>query len=113
MIIAIIPKSSSVETLLNNLSEADFSLSDVSVVLKNQKLRDQIADDAGPLKGVTFANLTASLVQHGLSKQDAQQYANAVAHGQALVAMNVAPESQQAAVEMFNDYSPQLLKVQA
>jgi hypothetical protein len=105
MIIGIIPKVSSIETLLNNLSEADFSLSDVSVILRDQKKRDAVADDVGPLKGTAPANLVAKLTQLGISKQDAQTYSNAVAKNQALVAMNVPQGSEDSAVEMLKDYA--------
>ncbi len=111
MVIGIIPSTSSVETLLNNLSEADFDLKDVSVILKDQKLRNKIAQDAGPFKGATAATLAARLTKLGLSKQDAQAYVDAVNNGEAFVAIAPPPESQQAAQEMLNDYQPQLVKV--
>ncbi len=110
MIIAVIQKTA-VETLLNNLKEADFNLADVSVVMDDQKLRNAIARDTGPLKGATTANLTNKLIQAKISPQDAQAYANSLAQGKAVVAMTAAKEIEQAAVEMFQDYSPQLLKV--
>ncbi len=110
MIIAVIPQTA-VETLLNNLKEADWSLADVSVVMADQKLRDAIADDAGPLKGATPANLLSKLTRAGLSPHDAQGYVDSVAQGKTVVAMNAPKESEQAAVEMFKDYTPQYLKV--
>lgn len=113
MILALIPKSSSVETLLNNLQEADFDLSSVSVILGDQKLRDKIAGDAGPLKGVAPPSLLGKLTALGLPKQDAQAYVDGVTKGQALVAMAAPKDSQAAAVEMFKDYDPELLKVLA
>ncbi len=111
MIIGIIPQVSSIETLLNNLSEADFNLGDVSVILQDQKQRDALAGDAGPLKGVSPQDLAAKLTQLRLSKQDAKTYSNAVAKNQALVAMNVPQGSEDAAVEMLKDYSAQTIKV--
>jgi len=111
MILALIPKPSSVETLLNNLQEADFDLASVSVILRDQQLRNQIAQDAGPLKGVVPSGLVKKLIALGLSKPDAQAYADGVTKGQALVAMTSPQESQAAAIEMFKDYDPQLLKV--
>ncbi len=111
MIIATFPKSSYVETLLNNLSEADFNLADVSVIMRDQKLRNTIAQDVGPLKGTTFADLPGKLAQVGLSKPDAQSFTDAVAKGQALVVMNAPKGSEQAAAEMMKDQSATLVKV--
>ncbi len=110
MIVGILPNASTVETLLNNLSEADFKLSDVSVVMQDLKQRDAIAKDAGPLKGATPTNISNKLVQAGLSPQDAKVYTDAVAQGKVLVAMKVPPESAQAAKEMLQDASAQQIK---
>jgi hypothetical protein len=109
MILLAVFVPSSVETLLNNLSEADFELADVSLVLTDQKKRDAIAQDAGPLKGATPANLPARLTQVGVPQPDAAFYAENVARGQALVALNVKKETEHPAVEMFQDYNPQHL----
>lgn len=111
MILALVPNSSSVETLLNNLSEADFKLSDVSVILSDQKLQKAIADDAGPLKGVAPTSLAAKLIQDGVSKADAATYSNGVLQGKALIAMTPSKESQAAAIEMLKDASAELIKV--
>lgn len=110
MLIAIIPDASSTETLLNNLSEADFDLAQVSVIMRDPKLRDAIAKDAGPLKGVQFKNLTARLTQAGLSQQDVKSYAAGVTQGKVLVAMLPPAGSESAAQEMFQDHSAQMIK---
>ncbi len=111
MIIAILPTTSSVETLLNNLSEADFSLKTVSVFMRDAKLRAKIAKDTGPFKGVTAATLANKLTQLGVSTADAQAYVDAVNKGGVFVAIAPPAASQQAALEMLNDYKPQLVKV--
>ncbi len=111
MVIGLIPNTSKTETLLNNLAEADFKLSDVSVIMRDLKTRNAIAKDAGPFQGVTASTLPAKLVQHGLSKADAQAYGDAVNKGSVFIAIACPQESQSAAVEMLNDYSPQLVKV--
>ncbi len=111
MVIGLVSDASKTETLLNNLAEADFKLSDVSVIMRDNKTRNAIAKDAGPLKGVAANTLAAKLTQNGLSKADAQAYSDAVAKGSILVAIAAPKESQQAAVEMLNDYAPQLVKV--
>ncbi len=111
MVIGIVPDVSSVETLLNNLSEAGFDLKTVSVILKDPALRNKIAKDTGPFKGATAADLAARLVKAGVSSQDAQAIMDAVNKGGAFVAIAPPGASQQAAVEMLNDYKPQLVKV--
>ncbi len=110
MIIGIIPITS-IETLLNNLSEAGFSVKTVSVVMQDVNLRNKITKDAGPFKGITVATLANKLTQLGMSASDAQAYVGAVNKGGAFVAIAPPAASQQAALEMLNDYKPQLVKV--
>lgn len=104
MLIAVLPNASTVETLLNNLSEADFDLAQVSVVMSDPKLRDAVAQDSGPLKGARLENLPATLAQAGLSQADA------VAQGKVLVAIAAPAESLPAAREMLQDHSAQLIR---
>ncbi len=111
MVIGIVPDTSKTETLLNNLSEADFKLSNVSVITSDPKQRDAIASDAGPFKGVTAANLPSKLAQHGVSTSDANAYRDAVMKGGVFVAIASSKGTDSAAMDMLNDYSPQLLKV--
>ena len=85
MIIGIVSKSSTAETLLNNLLEADFDLKDVSVIMKDVKTRDAIAQDAGLLKGLVIADLDKRLAQVGLSKRDIKNYSGAVTQGKVLI----------------------------
>lgn len=110
MILGILPKVSNAEILLNNLSEADFELSDVSVIMKNLKQRDAIAPDGGPLKGADLSKVFDRLVQAGVPAEDARLYRDAVAQGKVLIAMTVPPEAQQAAIEMLQDHSAEHIK---
>ncbi len=111
LIVGIIPDASTAEILLNNLSEADFNLDDISFVMRDQKLRDQVAKDTGPLKGLRDDQISERLIQAGLSAQDAQAYQNAVDQGKVLAAMQVAPGVMEAAKEMFADQSAELIQV--
>ncbi len=110
MIVGIIPDSSSVETLLNNLSEADFDLSAMSVIMADVKTRNALAHDTGPLKGARVTTLAARLAGTGLSPEAAAHCRDAVAAGKVLVAMKVPPESVAAAREMLADYSAELVQ---
>ena len=105
MILGIIPDAFAAETLLNNLSEADFNLGDVSLIMRDQELRDKIAEDLGPLSGVRYDQISTWLVQAGLSAPDAQSYQEAVAQGKVLAVMDAAPDLVEAVKEMFTDQS--------
>ena len=111
LVIGIVSKSSAVETLLNNLSEADFDLNDVSVMMRDSQARDAIAKDAGPFKGLALADLADRLVHLGLSKPDAQKYTDAVVQGKVFVAIATPRESEHAAAEMLQDAYAELIKV--
>ncbi len=108
MVIGIVADASKAESLLDNLAEADFK--SVSVIMSNVAQRNAIAKDAGPLKGVTAATLPAALAKAGLSKADAQAYANAVAGGGVLVAIGTPSGSANAAQEMLQDVSAQMVR---
>ncbi len=111
MVIGIISKSSTAETLLNNLAEADFDLKDVSVVMKDMKTRNAIAKDAGPFKGLAVSDLNKRLAQVGLSKQDVQTFSDAVTQGKVLIAVACPKESESAAGEMLKDAFAEFIKV--
>jgi hypothetical protein len=110
MVIGIIPDASTAESFLNNLSEAEFKLKNVSVILRDLKTRNAIAKDTGPFKGVTLNSLSGKLTQLGLSSQDAQPYVDAVTNGKALVAVLSPKGAEQAAAEMFKDASGELIR---
>ncbi len=111
MIIAVLPNSSHAESLLNNLSEADFKLSTVSLIMSDQKIQKALGQDAGPFKGVAPQDLAARLVKAGLPQSDTAAYTNAVGQGQVFFAMTPPPASQSAAAEMLQDASAQLIRV--
>jgi hypothetical protein len=72
MILAILRIAASLESLLNNLSEADFDLKDVSVLMQEVELRNAIATDSGPLKGTRPDEVKERLVRAGVSEQKAE-----------------------------------------
>lgn len=111
MVIGIVPNTSKTETLLNNLSEADFNLSDVSVIMSDPKKRNAIASDAGPFKGASAANLPKELVKHGISQSQANAYRDAVKKGGVFVAIAGGKDSESAAGEMLKDYDSRLVKI--
>ncbi len=110
MILAILPDTSKTESLLNNLSEADFDLNDVSIILQDAGLRNKIAQDVGPLQGIEPAHVTDALRKAGVTREHAKKCHDALINGKVLVAMKVDPKYSQAAREMFEDHSAEIIK---
>jgi hypothetical protein len=110
MVIGVLPDATTVEILLNNLAEAEFNLADVSVLMRDEKQRATIADDAGPLKGIHWREVTTHLTRAGLGHAEAQQYAEAVDHGKVLVAIAATKQTEPVAREMLHDHAAQLIQ---
>jgi hypothetical protein len=110
MILAFFDDPLSVETLLNNLSEADFNLDDVSVVTSDGETANAFAQNAGPLNGVKPERVHEALIEMGISEEGAKSCQDAVSNRSVLLAMNVAEEYRQAAEEIFQDHLAQLIK---
>jgi hypothetical protein len=111
MILAILTDPSQAEGLLNNLSEADFDLNDISVIMKDIDLRNKIAGDVGPMQGVQAAQLPSALRKAGALQEHVQRCTDAVAHGKAVIAMKVDPKYEAAARQMFQDVLAEIIKV--
>jgi hypothetical protein len=109
MILAILPSSSAAESLLNNLSEADFDLQHVSVMMKNTGLRNRIAEDTGPLIHAAPNEVGTSLRSLGAAIDPAREAQQAIDDDKVVVAMDVDPKYEAAAREMFKDVSAQIL----
>ncbi len=110
MIIGIFPDTSTTETTMNNLAEAEFDLSAVSVIMKDLKLRDIIAQPAGPLKGATASTLYDLLVEAGLPPEKAGRCRDLVNQGKVLIAMDVPEDSRKAAKEMLQDLAAEVIE---
>lgn len=111
MVIGIIQDSSTTEGFLNNLSEADFKLRNVSVIMSDPKLRDAIAKDTGPFRGITLNTLPTKLGKIGIPATDTQPYVDAVTNGRVFVVVQTPKSSAQAAAEMFNDVKAELVRI--
>ena len=111
MILGIIPQTSNAESLLNNLSEADFKLKDVSIIMRDLKLRNAIASDSGPLKGVTVDTLSKRLAQSAMSSSEIKTCMDALGQNKVLVVIACSPEGEKAATEMLKDASAEFIKV--
>ena len=111
MVIGLIPTSANAETLLNNLSEADFAAADISVIMADLKARDAISNDAGPFKGVKAGALAAKLQKAKLAAKDAKLYQDGVLGGKVFVAIRTAKASEAAASEMLKDHQGEGIRV--
>ena len=110
MVIGIVT-SSSVESLLNNLSETGFDKKQISLVMHDVQLRNTIADDVGPFKGVTLATLPQRLAELGLSSAEVKTWTDAVAHAKVLVVIACSLQGEPTAAEMLKDASAEFIKV--
>jgi hypothetical protein len=110
MVIGVLSDAAAAETLLNNLAEAEFNLADVSVLMRDEQRRAAIADDAGPLKGTDWREVTNRLAEAGLAHSEAQQYAEAVDHGKVLVAIAASKKTEPVVREMLHDHAAQLIR---
>jgi hypothetical protein len=110
MLIGIFPDAFSAETLLNNLSEADFDLNAVSVIMQDVKMRDKIAEDVGPFKGIRAEKIIEKLEEAGMTQSQSKLCADALAQSKVLVVMSVSEELISSAREMFTDQSAQIIK---
>lgn len=110
MILAILPDTSKTESLLNSLSEADFDLNDVSVLMQDIALRNKIAKDVGPLRGTQPGKLAEAVQKQGISADGARRCTDALTNGKIIVAMKVDDKYRKSAEEMFTDHSAELIK---
>ncbi len=98
MIIGIFPDALTVETVLNNLAEAEYDLSSVSVFMADLEVRARLAPTAGPLAGATVPTLVQRLTELGVSPAQARHAHTAVVEGKVLVVM-VSPAAGTAAAQ--------------
>ncbi len=110
MIIGLLPDAATTEILLNNLTEAEFDLRTVSVVMRDTSQRAALTKEAGPLKGISLNELAQHLIQLGLSSHEAQSYQAAVQQGKILVAIDVPERLATTAREMLDDHAAQLIQ---
>lgn len=109
MVFGIISDIAKTSSLLDNLSEADFN--DVSIIMKDEKARNSIASDVGPLKGVHLSTLSVILKNCKIAQSEIQQMLTALQNGQILVAIQIDKNSQQAAVDMITPYQAKHIKI--
>ncbi len=105
MIIGIIATTDQASSLLDNLSEADFD--EVSVIMKDEQVRNTIAEDAGPLKGITINSVANFLAKYDAKKPEIKNLTQALENGQILIAVQTDINSQESAKQMLQTYTAQ------
>ncbi|GEM_PF-3172533 len=111
VLIGIVSDVSGMETLLNNLVEADFNEKDISVIMQDQKKARAYAKDTGPLKGVSLDRLDIKLHQLHIPQEKISKYTEMLKKDAALIAITVDAEAQDAAEEMLRDYFIQQIEI--
>lgn len=109
IIIGIIP-SSDAQTAIDNLVEAEFEESALSLIMKNNKRARTIIDDQGPLKGTTFSNAEQKLQQLGTANKP-QDFIKSLNDGKALIAVSAPGDSVEAAKEILQDYKAEFITI--
>jgi hypothetical protein len=98
MIISILSQTDDAEGALNNLAEADFKTSNISVLMATKEQAQAISDTSGSLTGTSVENLADALVKLGL-KKDALKYQDMVKKGGVFIAVAAQGEDEEEAVK--------------
>ncbi len=110
MIIGLFATPSQASLCLDNLAEADFRPSDISLVMRTRRDMEELADASGPLTGLSPEDLYGRLVNLGLSPADAAMYRDGVLQGGVFVALSgAAPDA--VAAEMLGDAHARAIRV--
>lgn len=111
IVLGILQDSSSAETALDNLSEADFNEKGISIVMDDEKKSRTIADNSGPLKGVNAKNIKGKLMSMGVSENQSTVYQSSLQQGKVVIAIEADEDSVNVAEEMLKDYNTQQIVV--
>src|SRR5882724_11054378 len=110
MIIGIFTQVDDAEGCLNNLAEADFKPSNISVVMATKEQAHVISDTSGIFTGTPVENLADALVKLGL-KKDALKYQSMVKKGGVFIAVAAQGKDQEEAVkEILKSQNGKLIK---
>jgi len=110
MVLGAIANSSEAETLLNNLSEADFKPNQISVTMQEEKSVKQITDVSGPLTG-DFRLVINKLKRLGISPADIKSYEGIVNSGGVVVTISAGPSTDESAQEMLEDVNASNIQI--
>ena len=108
MVIGLFSSPNHAAVCLSNLSEADFTPEDISVVAQTTKAAQAIAAVAGPFSGLTVDQLAPKLANLGLTAADVTTYQNAIKAGSLFIAVSAADD---AAQEMLKDHGATNIRV--
>ncbi len=88
---------------LDNLSEAEFPEHAISVLMQDAARAHNLADDAGPLKGITAEHLEEKLKQGHLTDDAVNALQKKLQQGAVLIALRTDSESLDAAKEILTN----------
>jgi uncharacterized membrane protein len=110
MIIGIFTQVADAEGALNNLAEADFKPSNISLIMATKEQAQVISDTSGILTGTPVEELADALVKAGL-KKDALKYQDMIKKGGVFIAVATQGRDQEEAVkEILKGQNGRLIK---
>lgn len=101
MVIALFPSAEDASLGLDNLSEAEFGPSALSLVMRTGREVDALANASGPLNKLPPEQLPDRLRRLGLREGDARGYLDGVLKGEVFIAVSTPPGSESAAQEIL------------
>ena len=111
MIIGIFTQVDDAEIALNNLAEADFQSSNISVVMKTPEEAKKISDTSGEFTGLSVDKLVNKLIELGLPQKNGKRYRDLIEAGGVFIAVSTANRDQEKAVkEILKDQNGELIK---
>jgi hypothetical protein len=110
LVIGLFAGASDAEIALNNLAEAGYDESMVSVVTNSASRTQKLTAARGELSQVAIDRLPARLAALGLPAADAQSCGARVAAGAILIAVAAPDGSEDAAAEILGDQKAELVR---
>jgi hypothetical protein len=108
-VIGLFGDASDAEIALNNLAEADYDSSTISVVTSGGARSRRLSDASGPLSLVGANQLPARLGALGLSEQDSGIYAERLAAGAVFIAVEAPDGSEDDAMKILASQKGELV----
>lgn len=108
-VIGLFAGASEAEIALNNLAEADYDSSTISVVSADAARAQALSNAQGPLSRVAADRLPTRLEALGLSAQESATYGQRLASGAVFVAVEAPDGSENDAMEILTDQKAELV----
>ncbi len=109
-VIGLFARASDAEIALNNLNEAEYEPSTISVITSDPSRTHTLTDVQGALSQVPVEQLPARLTALGLPAAESGGYGERVAAGAILIAVAAPPGSEEAAAEILSDQKAEMIR---